>query len=660
MLRKLEIKNGIKHGLYGSSSVYSFEGGLTTITGANESGKSLIIEFIRYALFGTKALRGKATDYKGLEVTLQFVVKGSEYRVIRTKSNTSLSRREGDTFEPIASGTSPVNSKVIEIFGYDLTVFDIAHNVQQGQIEALGSMRPSERKAMVDQTIGLNVLDTMIEDMKQKTKIMKERVEAVEQTIATPHEPDMPEDLRSSEDVLHDLTEARQNVDQIKDILRKMQNSIPEPRKPECPVSDDVQKLEEYQAERQRLVQLRNELERKLSNIPETTKTYQELDEAEKRLTEWVKYQEWLRIVKKTGPKPEYNTMELTYYESLIKQWVGYERLSDLWHDNHIECPECGHEWSTKLEYKPEPPAARRPDISLAEIKEQMARHDAWKNGPDEWVGPVPGDEGLMSESEIRLHRKALERASEREAIATQLNNLVIPPDRHKDLDARRRYEVELSQYNLLFTGWTEWEDERVVLEEELDKLRQGDPERQVSLLEKELEEVKRYQWEKEQYEKAFIEYQRVVETLSKQKEQMEEHKNATKALVELKTRIKLYLTPALSKVASILINKMTGGQRTRIEIDEDFNILVDGLDLNLLSGSGQAVANLAIRIGLGQVLTNGVFSVFIGDELDAAMDVERAGYTTETLRGLTNKIGQVILVTHKQHDVDHEIKLAV
>jgi len=89
-----------------------------------------------------------------------------------------------------------------------------------------------------------------------------------------------------------------------------------------------------------------------------------------------------------------------------------------------------------------------------------------------------------------------------------------------------------------------------------------------------------------------------------------------------------------------LLIAQMTANQRTNVAIDEDFDILVDGQPLNTLSGSGKAVANLAIRIGLGQVLTNKVFSVLMGDEVDASMDDDRAGYTAECLERLTKSIG--------------------
>ena len=61
------------------------------------------------------------------------------------------------------------------------------------------------------------------------------------------------------------------------------------------------------------------------------------------------------------------------------------------------------------------------------------------------------------------------------------------------------------------------------------------------------------------------------------------------------------------------------------VEVDEDFEILIDGQPINTLSGSGKAVANLAVRIALGQILTNKVFSVFFADEVDAAMDDDRS-----------------------------------
>jgi exonuclease SbcC len=46
-----------------------FNPGFGVITGANEQGKSFIIEVVRWCLFGSAALRGKAEDYKTLRAS---------------------------------------------------------------------------------------------------------------------------------------------------------------------------------------------------------------------------------------------------------------------------------------------------------------------------------------------------------------------------------------------------------------------------------------------------------------------------------------------------------------------------------------------------------------------------------------------------------------
>ena len=69
-------------------------------------------------------------------------------------------------------------------------------------------------------------------------------------------------------------------------------------------------------------------------------------------------------------------------------------------------------------------------------------------------------------------------------------------------------------------------------------------------------------------------------------------------------------------------------------------------------------MANLAVRIGLGQVLTNKVFSVLMADEIDAAMDEERASATAACIRNLSGNIQQILLVSHKEPDVDFYINI--
>ena len=59
-------------------------------------------------------------------------------------------------------------------------------------------------------------------------------------------------------------------------------------------------------------------------------------------------------------------------------------------------------------------------------------------------------------------------------------------------------------------------------------------------------------------------------------------------------------------------------------------------------------MANLALRLGLGQVLTNNVLSLFVGDEIDASMDDDRAENLHNCIQGLAGKISQIIYISHK------------
>ena len=86
----------------------AFRPGFGVITGPNESGKSQILEVIRFCLFGSAALRGKAEDYKSLKAELQFAVRGDDYSVMRTGTSAKLLR--GKRRSPSASVRSTRSS----------------------------------------------------------------------------------------------------------------------------------------------------------------------------------------------------------------------------------------------------------------------------------------------------------------------------------------------------------------------------------------------------------------------------------------------------------------------------------------------------------------------------------------------------------------------
>ena len=142
--------------------------------------------------------------------------------------------------------------------------------------------------------------------------------------------------------------------------------------------------------------------------------------------------------------------------------------------------------------------------------------------------------------------------------------------------------------------------------------------------------------------------------------EEAAEYRRVKETLQVLRVLIKQHLLPSLNMVASQMLRDMTGGQRAQIQVDDEFEIQVDGQRLETLSGSGKACANLALRIGLGQVLTNRVFSTLLADEIDESMDQFRSENTSNLLEHLQKHISQVLLVSHKSIEAPTLIDLGI
>jgi len=133
---------------------FDFSEGMTLIGGANETGKSFILEMIRFALFGNKALRGTADDYVKINCTLVCRIRGEQVTITRSKTKASLTQNSQTMM-----GKSIVDRALVGLLGFDFNVFECACSITQGEVERLGAMRPTERRAVVDSVVGLDRLE---------------------------------------------------------------------------------------------------------------------------------------------------------------------------------------------------------------------------------------------------------------------------------------------------------------------------------------------------------------------------------------------------------------------------------------------------------------------------------------------------------------------
>lgn len=648
-----------------------FENGFGTISGPNESGKSMIVEMVRYCLFGSSALRGKAEDYKALKAKLGVTIKGTEYTIERNGRNATL--YEGT--KAIVTGQNPVTKKVVELLGFGRDVFDTACIANQGDIEKLGDMVPAERKRLVDSVIGIAAIDELAKWAGEEALVQGKQADAIERTLFAPSKPDRPDPYIHPDFLRQEiatLEKQQAELNQLKGWLSQVRQEPKAPKETISLPSEALKPLADQQAEAEAKLGM---LTGELRNLPMPSEfTDAQLDAM---LEQWAVWDDWNSYAQwfKRNPVPEYTVEQLEQWEKDWNAITVHGRYRTLLHqvdtEPKVECPECGcvHPVSEALSDARDEFEAKHGAILVAPKPENPPlRHDQIPLYADyvrSYAPPIPAlpAEPIKPDwtrQEILKLKLCNSKAARRSEILTEIADLetfLKGKSFKEQYHQRLAYEQTMAHYVVQKREYEAWQLER--LEKQAKAKRLEDVGEVLLHHRNMLDYMVSYEAALANYEKQLTHYETNSTLAVEHRKAAENWKKVKDAMVTLRGLIKQHLVPSLNKVASRLLREMTGGQRQSVMVDEDFEISVDGQPLNTLSGSGKAVVNLALRIGLGQVLTNNVMSLFVGDEIDASMDQIRAENTASSLRNLTNQISQIILVSHKYHSADYQIGLS-
>lgn len=661
---------------------HSFLTGMTAITGPNESGKSLRLEMLRYSLFGAAALRRSISTYNKLNVSVELEINGVGYKITRDKSGAKL--YVNGTVQ--ATGTTPVNRAVLKIFGYNLEVFDIANVCLQDDITSMTKKTPAERKRMIDKTLGLDAVDTLLKNTSEELsaiRAVKSTLEAqLQGLVITP--PEKPEGYLPLEMVSSKLEEAQQKKferDQMKTELAKRQ--CEKPSVPEFDFLKPDKSLEYYVnagAQNFSILESVNNLKKTITNI-----TVLDRLKNEDKLTlqyyldtdvegQWTRYREYERA-EKEAKECKFTREQIDTLTLGIKYAPEINKLNALMAGEKVCCPECSHTFSLQqsqldtlvalipqeaysaLVYVKDTGITTMAQVTrlvtLLEAKERFDLLDKVDEPKDIYIGTSIDIRQKLAVDELNCQKYSTILELEKQIAELEsryVTDVDIELTRKKlVIDAETKYEKELENFNVYTLLLSEYTPKLQALEGvedlilELNTLQDAIVKYKILVGAFEQKIAQKADIE-EQLDLASLEYTRLM--------------NIRNALTSIKPKVKSYLVPSLSSVASNFISQMTNNARNKVDISEEFDIVVDNQAVEELSGSGKAVANLAIRLALGIVLTNKIFSVFMADEVDAAMDNERAESTSQCLKNLTTTFDQVILVSHKKPQADNYIEL--
>ncbi|MDD5213385.1 MAG: SMC family ATPase [Candidatus Gracilibacteria bacterium] len=122
------------------------------------------------------------------------------------------------------------------------------------------------------------------------------------------------------------------------------------------------------------------------------------------------------------------------------------------------------------------------------------------------------------------------------------------------------------------------------------------------------------------------------------------------------------YLKPRLEDIASEYFSTMTDFKYSRIEIDSEYNIKIDSRILDLYSGGEQDLANLCLRLALGQNIgltnTKNHINFLVLDEVLGSQDSTRQNNILIGLKKLEHKFSQILLISHLESVKDFSTKL--
>ena len=662
--------------------------GLTLITGKNGRGKSTVLEMIRYALFGSRALRRPMADYKGLSVVLEFTLKGVGYKVTRSSALTLLATLDGTN---LATGTTPVNQAVINLFGYGLAVFDIANCCGQNQVMLFSDrMQPGDRKKLIDQTVGLSAIDDLAAELNAEALAIGKEITFLDQRLGEtpPQEPSRPVPFRELENLRSDCSKAQAAWAQVQVLRSNLSRlDLTEPVAPaalDFPEGYDPQavglELEGLKTRQARRSFLLGAVSRR--PVPPDAPVDPHISFSDAELTAKISDVQTHKILGQQLASLDLPALSLEQIDTgnaELVLWNDFQAAQKLREQGEAECPACGHHFPNAhkaLEhYAHVPVEMARPSLTSDYLHRQRLLHENIQKG-ETLKAALASLEPLMPEAEqlrtsLRRYYTQLEaynvqgeaylKALETfQAAETELAGL---PDvsgliasLEQGLDNYRKHLEAQEKFAQARQRYAETLGEEARLKGALALAEVGAKE--LTGLQQLLEEHLTYHEAYKAYTKRLSDWNEDSDKLRELTAQRDDLKAGKAALNDLKVRIKSYLLPSLNSVSSQLLFEMTGGELSEVKLDDDFEILVDGKPIAAMSGSEQAVANLAIRLGLGQILTNRVFSVFMGDELDASMDEDRAAYLMECLRRLRGSISQILLVTHKQFEADNTISL--
>ena len=581
------------------------------------AGKTLITESMAFALFGSVALRGKASGYdKKLEVELSFNYRNETF-IIKRKLNDAILYmldKIDNEFKEIVNSTSIVNQKIISLLGYNYDIYLLSNYCKQKKLAYFSELTPAKRLQYIDKISGIEESKEYLLYLTSIRKQLRDNISLMKDMVVKPVKPDSVDLDFDYEFNINSINEKLNNVNSLYNEYNKyLELSTITVDKPINPLTekqnlvlqinkDSFSEVEDW------FINVKNKeynikvIENKIRDIP--------------------------RIDKK------YDNLTLEIVDHYIHQH-NLNIISEIKDNVNLQCPTCNtqFELSSIFNLSSSGSAIDKNSIPievLYNIKSYILNE--YKN------------QRLILEKELTVLEQEFESYYDS---GYKFNSFKSYSDfvnfYNKAEEQSSLFIQEINLYEQLINEVNKNRTKALKLKNEIDDFLNE----QKQLMNLKDEYIKNIGLKNNYLERLDI-YNMAINKYTTFKNQLDIVSNLIKDLSEIVHKIKEDTIPLINYYASYYLNLITNGIMTTIEVTDNYDLIVDGHDINLKSGGQQDIASLSYRLALSKSIITGMLPVLVLDEVDSSGAKDSVDDIMNAIDAITNSGYQVVLITHK------------
>jgi len=655
-----------------------FPEGVVGIFGLNGVGKSTIFEAFAWALYGHVAARtssdrikrDKALPTERCRVEVDFVFNKNDIKIIREMVGKNLSPSASAFINnrPVASGAEATTRFVQNLFGMDAKTFFTSVFAKQKELNALSTMSASERKQLIMRMLGIDAIDKAIKNIRTDIRRIQDILQHMRISIRDERTGEDKEEvfLREIEKNTEEMERVERRISEKKVQLDALSKELEMLEKEKDGVEKEYETLQrrlDEERKRKELFDRRMNLEREIAKLRASLKERREnlferemekkkMGEVEKEFGEVEKKLEKLRmeisgvLARIEKERTNMNAIE-TEKRKIEDRKKKIESLGP-----SATCPTCervlGEHYSRLIEkfdreIKEKMDLLSEIEARLKRLEEDLSRERKLEEALSRRREYILKRRMTLRRIEGIIHSIIREIEKEEKEIEIKEKEIALLGEIRFDENTYRNLEREVKEcyekYKLAVERVRKKQIEVDGIKEEIKEIFG-----ELNLLKQKIKELK----------SRVEEVREIKRRISEEEDRLSMLNSLEKLMGKFRIDLISRIRPTLSAYASSLLESLTDGKYSELELNENYDIMIyDGgipYEINRFSGGEEDLANLCIRLAISQMLADragGEFNFIILDEIFGSQDMNRRRNILNALNALSNRFKQIFIITH-------------